>query len=103
MVSVETVVVVGLGYIGLPTAAVLAANGVHVTGVDIREDVVDTINRGYIHIVEPGLEDVVKGVVASGRLKASTSAVPANAFIISVPTPFKENKLPDLSYIESAA
>lgn len=96
--------VVGLGYIGLPTAAVFASRGIEVIGVDVNQKAVDTINRGEIHIVEPDLDIVVKSVVSTGKLRATTTPEPAQAFLIAVPTPFKgENHEPDLSYIEKAA
>lgn len=102
--SFEKISVIGLGYIGLPTAAVFADNGKKVIGVDVNQHAVDTINRGEIHIVEPGLESVVKKAVENGCLKAVIKAEPADAFLIAVPTPFKGNNYePDLSYIESAA
>lgn len=97
------VVMVGLGYIGLPTAAVIAQSGVKVTGVDINASVVETINRGQIHIVEPGLQSLVSEQVDSGRLTASTTPVHADVFIIAVPTPFKNGSTPDLKYVEAAA
>lgn len=92
----------GLGYIGLPTAAVAAKSGIDVTGVDINHEVVDTINRGEIHIIEPGLGDVVKDVVTKGKLKAQTKPQEADVFLIVVPTPFKQNRRADISYVESA-
>lgn len=96
--------VVGLGYIGLPTAAVFASRGIEVIGVDVNQHAVDTINRGEIHIVEPDLDIVVRSVVSTGNLRATTKPEPAEAFLVAVPTPFKgENHEPDLSYIESAA
>lgn len=98
----KSVCVVGLGYIGLPTASILATRGLQVTGVDIRAHVVDTINRGEIHIVEPDLDLVVKTAVSSGRLKASLQPVPADVFILAVPTPFKADHQPDLSCVEAA-
>lgn len=98
----ETISVVGLGYIGLPTAAVFASRKKFVIGVDVNQDAVDTINRGEIHIVEPDLDMVVRAAVSEGYLKATTIPEPADAFLIAVPTPFKENHIPDLSYIESA-
>ena len=97
-----TVVMMGLGYIGLPTAALIASRGLKVTGVDIRQQVVDTINKGQIHIVEPDLDGLVHKVVKDGDLKASTKAVEADVYLIAVPTPFKENHVPDLSYVGSA-
>lgn len=100
----ETISVVGLGYIGLPTAAVIASNGIRVIGVDVNQHAVDTINQGKIHIVEPGLEDLVKQAVQDGHLSGHTSPKKADAFLIAVPTPFKgEDHEPDLKYIESAS
>lgn len=92
----------GLGYIGLPTAAVAASRGIQVVGVDVNPEVVHTINRGKIHIVEPDLDKVVKQVVENGFLKASLKPEEADAFFIVVPTPFKQNKRADISYVESA-
>lgn len=92
----------GLGYIGLPTAALIASKGLNVTGVDISQHVVDTINEGKIHIVEPELGGLVHYVVKQGYLKASTEPVTADVYLIAVPTPFKENHVPDLSYVENA-
>jgi len=98
-----TVTVIGLGYIGLPTAAILAHNGANVVGVDVNQSVVDTINAGNIHIHEPGLEQVVHDVVSQGRLSAATKPIPAQAHIIAVPTPLLGlNREADLSYIKSA-
>ncbi|WP_248744730.1 UDP-N-acetyl-D-mannosamine dehydrogenase [Pseudomonas sp. MWU12-2037] len=99
----STISVIGLGYIGLPTAAVFAARKIKVLGVDVNQAAVDTINRGQIHIVEPDLDMVVHAAVTEGFLRASTQPEPADAFLIAVPTPFKENHAPDLSYIESAS
>lgn len=100
----QDIVVVGLGYIGLPTAAVFAKNGVNVYGMDVDQRVVDTINRGEIHIVEPDLDSAVKDAVAAGMMEAGLSARPADAFLIAVPTPFKgHDHEPDLSYIEAAS
>lgn len=92
----------GLGYIGLPTAAVVARHGLDVVGVDINPQVVETINQGKIHIVEPDLDEVVKEVVASGKLRATTVPEEADAYFIVVPTPFKHNHRADISYVESA-
>lgn len=93
----------GLGYIGLPTAAVIANRNINVLGVDVNEEVIKTINDGRIHIIEPALEGLVKHVVEKGLLKASTSTENADVFLIAVPTPFKENYIPDLKYVELAA
>lgn len=97
-----SVCVMGLGYIGLPTASVLATKGYRVVGVDVRPDVVDTINRGEIHIVEPDLDILVKSAVNSGQLTASTEPAEADVFILCVPTPITDDKRADLSYIEKA-
>ena len=96
------VVTIGLGYIGLPTSALIASKGTNVLGVDIKQDIVDMINQGKIHIVEPDLEDIVFNAVKKGNLKASTKAESADVYLIVVPTPFKENHEPDISYVESA-
>ena len=95
--------VIGLGYIGLPTAATFAAHGVKVTGVDVNQHAVDMINQGKVHIVEPDLDALVKDVVEKGMLSAQTTPVEADAYIVAVPTPFKDNHEPDLKYIESAS
>lgn len=94
--------VIGLGYIGLPTAAMLASRKLEVSGVDVQAKVVETINRGEVHIIEPDLDIVVRTVVSDGYLKACIKPEPSDAFIIAVPTPFKDNFEPDLAYIESA-
>lgn len=99
----ERISMVGLGYIGLPTAALFAARGVEVIGVDVTLHVVETINAGKIHIVEPELDGIVHKAVTSGKLRATLTTEPAQAFLIAVPTPFKDDKAPDLSYIRSAA
>jgi len=102
--AIDTVCVVGLGYIGLPTAAVFASRKFQVLGLDVNQDAVDTINRGEIHIVEPDLDMVVNAAVGQGYLRASTKPEPAGAFLIAVPTPFKgDEHQPDLSYVEAAA
>jgi len=101
------VCVIGLGYIGLPTAALLANRGYEVYGVDIVQDVVDTINKGEIHIVEPDLDTFVKAAVNSGKLKADTKPTEADVFIIAVPTPFHksgyDHPTPNIDYVISAA
>lgn len=99
----ETISVVGLGYIGLPTAAVFASRKKKIVGVDVNEKAVDTINQGEIHIVEPDLDIVVRAAVSDGYLSATTSPKPADAFLIAVPTPFKDGHEPDLAYIEAAS
>jgi len=95
--------VIGLGYIGLPTAAVIASRGVQVCGVDVSQQTVDTINRGEIHIVEPDLDIVVRGAVTTETLRATCTPEPSDVFIVAVPTPFTDGHEPDLSFIESAA
>ena len=97
------VTVIGLGYIGLPTAALIASKGIKVVGVDVNQHVVSTINKGKIHIIEPDLDILVQSSVQSGNLRATTEPEKADIFIIAVPTPFKGNHEPDLSYIKSAA
>lgn len=96
------VVMVGLGYIGLPTAALIASNGLLVTGIDVRKEVVDTINAGKIHIVEPDLDGLVHKVVTKGLLKARIKPPKADVYLIAVPTPFKDENKPDLSYVSDA-
>ncbi len=93
----------GLGYIGLPTAALISSRGLQVTGVDIREEVVETINQGRIHIVEPDLDGLVHHVVNKGYLKAATAPIEADVYLIAVPTPFKGDHVPDTSYVGAAA
>lgn len=100
----NTISVIGLGYIGLPTAAVFASRQKKVIGVDVNPHAVETINRGEIHIVEPDLDAVVHTAVSQGYLQATLSPQPADAFLIAVPTPFKgDNHEPDLAYIEAAS
>ena len=98
----KKVVFVGLGYIGLPTAAVAAHHGYQVVGVDINPSVVETVNQGKVHIVEPDLERVVREAVQTGRLRAVSQPEPADAFFIVVPTPFKQNHRADTTYVEAA-
>jgi UDP-N-acetyl-D-mannosaminuronic acid dehydrogenase len=102
MVKQPEVVMIGLGYIGLPTAALIASQGVQVHGVDINKAVVDTINAGKIHIVEPELDKAVEKAVSEGYLNASTTPVKANNYLIVVPTPFKDKNEPDISFVEAA-
>ncbi|HMP55452.1 MAG TPA: UDP-N-acetyl-D-mannosamine dehydrogenase [Novosphingobium sp.] len=96
------VCVVGLGYIGLPTAAVIARSGSEVLGVDVSERVVETINRGEIHIEEVDLDGLVHAVVQRGLLRASLTVAPADVFVIAVPTPFDKDHAPDISYVLAA-
>ena len=100
-----TVCVVGLGYIGLPTAAIIARGGCAVLGLDVSQHVVDTINRGEIHIEEVDLDGLVHGVVQRGLLRASTQIEPCEVYVIAVPTPFVKDghHTPDISYVLSAA
>ncbi|WP_312074169.1 UDP-N-acetyl-D-mannosamine dehydrogenase [Atlantibacter sp.] len=101
--SFSTISVIGLGYIGLPTAAAFASHQKQVVGVDINSRAVDTINRGEIHIVEPELGNVVKTAVENGFLRATTQPVEADAFLIAVPTPFKGEHQPDMKFVQAAA
>jgi UDP-N-acetyl-D-mannosaminuronic acid dehydrogenase len=96
------VTMIGLGYIGLPTAALLAKNNIKVHGVDINQQVVDTINKGDIHIIEPELHDYVADAVRRGYLKASTKPEVSDVYVVVVPTPFKGEHEPDISYVEAA-
>src|SRR5690606_39189598 len=98
----SSVVTLGLGYIGLPTSALIATNEISVHGVDISQRVVDTINAGKIHIVEPDLDLAVESAVKSGYLKADIQPVEADTYLIVVPTPFRGNHEPDISYIQAA-
>jgi UDP-N-acetyl-D-mannosaminuronic acid dehydrogenase len=97
------VVVLGLGYIGLPTAAVIARTGASVLGVDVSQAVVDTVNSGKVHIEEVDLDGLVSGVVARGNLTAATAIAAADVFVIAVPTPFAADHAPDISYVLDAA
>ncbi|MDF2384377.1 UDP-N-acetyl-D-mannosamine dehydrogenase [Nostoc ellipsosporum NOK] len=101
--SFETICVVGLGYIGLPTAAIIASRRRKVIGLDVNAAVVESINRGETHIVEPDLDAVVRTAVLDGYLRATTEAEPADVFVVAVPTPFRDGHVPDLSYIEAAS
>ena len=98
----KKVVFLGLGYIGLPTAAVAAAHGYEVVGVDVNPTVVETINQGKIHIVEPDLGKIVNDVVRDGHFRAVSKPEAADAFFIVVPTPFKQNHRADITYVEAA-
>lgn len=99
----NTISMIGLGYIGLPTATMFASRKKKVIGVDVNQHAVDTINQGKIHIIEPDLDMLVQAVVQQGYLRATTKPEPAEVFLIAVPTPFTDGHKPDLSYIESAA
>ena len=99
----KRVCVLGLGYIGLPTASVLATNGYEVLGVDVSQKVVDTVNQGAIHIEEPGLQTVVRAATNSGNLRAALQPEAADVFILAVPTPLTADKRADMSYVVRAA
>src|SRR3954470_23075981 len=98
--------VLGLGYIGLPTASMFATNGLKVTGVDVNPSIIETLTQGKIHIEEPGLATVVKAAISSGNLKVSLKPVKADVFIIAVPTPYHHSDagipIADLSFVKSA-
>jgi UDP-N-acetyl-D-mannosaminuronic acid dehydrogenase len=103
MARFDTICVVGMGYIGLPTSAVFADNGVNVIGVDVNEKAVESINAGKPHITEPELDVLLRKVVQNGRLRATTTPETADAFVIAVPTPFGHDHMPDVSFIEAAS
>jgi UDP-N-acetyl-D-mannosaminuronic acid dehydrogenase len=94
--------IIGLGYVGLPTAVLFASKGIKVIGVDINPKIINKINTGNAHIVEPGLQEMLRTIVNSGYLKAVSIPQPADVFIIAVPTPITKDKLPDLNAFESA-
>ena len=100
--SIATISVIGLGYVGLPTAALFASRRVRVIGVDVNQRTVDTINAGDVHINEPELDMLVQAAVRAGMLRATTVPEPADAFLIAVPTPFKEEHRPDLNHVRAA-
>ena len=103
LVPYKTLCVLGLGYIGLPTASTFATYGIKVTGVDTNTDIVNGLKNGEVHLFEPGLRTLVQAALRSGNLVVSDKTEPADAFIIAVPTPFKENKKADLDYVVAAA
>ncbi|WP_258803088.1 UDP-N-acetyl-D-mannosamine dehydrogenase [Pseudarthrobacter sp. NS4] len=103
MNNIDTVAVIGLGYIGLPTAAILASNGLNVVGVDVNEETVKSVNRGDVPFVEPDLAAYVSGAVSLKNLQATTEMPAAQAYIVAVPTPFQTDRSADLSYIRAAA
>ncbi|GAO28533.1 UDP-N-acetyl-D-mannosamine dehydrogenase [Geofilum rubicundum] len=98
----KRVSVVGMGYIGLPTAAAMAGKGIEVLGCDINPEIVDIINQGKVHIIEPDLDELVKKVVSEKKLRVFTSPQPADVYMVVVPTPFKQNHQPDISFVEQA-
>ncbi len=99
----KKICVIGLGYIGLPTASTFASKGVQVIGVDVNQHILSTLQQGRLHIVEPGLQGVFDQAVNAGKLSFSAEPVPADAYIIAVPTPFKEQKKADMQFVISAA
>jgi UDP-N-acetyl-D-mannosaminuronic acid dehydrogenase len=101
--KIETACIIGLGYIGLPTAVMLASNGLTVFGVDVRKDIVDTLNSGGAHFSEPGLNELLGKAVADGGLRGFPEPQAADCFVIAVPTPFNADHSPDLSFVDSAA
>lgn len=101
--KIRRVAMIGLGYIGLPTAALMASRGLEVVGVDTNSATVETINSGNVHIVEPDLDIVVRSTVTTGNLRATTTIEAADAFLVAVPTPLKDDHVPDLQHIEDAA
>jgi len=103
VIQYKRVSMIGLGYIGLPTAALIASRGCEVLGIDVNPSIVATLNSGKIHIVEAELDVLLSGAVASGRFRASLQPEPADVFMVAVPTPFKDEYQADLSYIEAAA
>ena len=103
MSEISTVSVIGMGYIGLPTCAIFASSGLEVIGIDVNAAVVEKVNRGEIHIVEPDLDGLIQKVVANGKLRAFTSPQTADAFVIAVPTPITEDHKPDVTYVMAAA
>ncbi len=98
----KKICVVGLGYIGLPTAAVLASRGYHVHGFEVNALAVETINAGKAHIVEPDLDILVRAAVQTGQIKAATEPAHAHIFMLCVPTPFQDDHVPDLSFVREA-
>ncbi len=98
----KRVSVVGMGYIGLPTAAAMAGKGIEVLGCDINPEIVDIINKGQVHIIEPDLDELVKRVVSEKKLQVFTTPQPADVYMVVVPTPFKQNHQPDISFVEQA-
>ena len=92
----------GLGYIGLPTAIIAAKHGIQIIGVDINPKVVEMTNQGKLHIIEPGMQELLQEVVTTGQLKASITPEVSDAYFMVVPTPFKANHEPDISYVEAA-
>jgi len=103
MMNFKTICIIGMGYIGLPTASVFANHGIKVLGMDVNADVIGHLKAGEVHIFEPGLQKLFHQALESGRLQVATEVSPADAFIIAVPTPFFEDKSADMRYVEAAA
>ena len=103
MMKINSLCVIGMGYIGLPTASVFANHGLNVLGMDVNSDVINHLRAGEVHIFEPGLQKLFHQAIESGKLQVAAEVSPADAFIIAVPTPFFDDKSADLSYVESAA
>lgn len=99
----KKICVLGLGYIGLPTASTFASHGLSVIGVDVNQQVVETLKNGELHIYEPGLRTLVQAAIKSGNLQIKSEPEPANAYIIAVPTPFMEGHRADMSFVVSAS
>jgi len=102
MTEWNTVSVIGMGYIGLPTCAILSSRGISVIGVDVNEQVVESVNRGEVHIVEPDLDGLIQKVVSTGKLRGTTVPQPSDAFIVAVPTPLLDNQEPDITFVLDA-
>ena len=102
MTTNQTVTIIGLGYIGLPTSAVIAGKGIKVNGCDVNPEVTETINSGKVHIVEPGLDKLVNETVSSGHLQVFTKPQPSDVYLVVVPTPFNKDHHPDTSFVEAA-
>ena len=101
--KIDTICVIGLGYIGLPTASMFASRGLNVTGVDSNPEVIRSLRSGKVHIYEPGLNEVVEEALKNGNLQVSDKTVPSDAFLIAVPTPFYDGKKADMRAVEAAA
>jgi len=103
MMKFNTLCIIGMGYIGLPTASIFASHGITVLGMDVNSEIIHHLQAGEVHIFEPGLQSLFQQAIESGKLQVSTTVAPADAFIIAVPTPFFDDKSADLRYVEAAA
>ncbi len=103
MMKFNSLCIIGMGYIGLPTASVFANHGLNVIGMDVNTEVIEHLQAGEVHIFEPGLQKLFHQAIETGKLQVATEVSPADAFIIAVPTPFYEDKSADMRYVESAA